>query len=340
MLTQYKVAAVQAAPEFLNLDAGIEKTIRFIKEAAESGAKLVAFPELWLTGYPWWIWLDTPAAAVASGFVSRYYKYSLSYDDPRAELISNAARQYNINVVLGFSERENGSLYIAQWLIDSKGETIAKRRKLKPTHVERTIFGEGDGSDMLVHDTELGRMGALNCWEHVLPLNKFIMFSQNEQIHVASWPSFTTYEFASGMTWEINNTVTRSYAVEGACFVVAPSALVSQAMIDELCDKPEKHELISVGGGHSVIFGPGGEPLCEKLDPNEEGILYADVELDAVDVCKHFLDCAGHYSRPDVYEVLFDDRRKRIVSSPNKAETNEVVKKNAEEGAAEDSKVE
>ncbi|UTW04088.1 carbon-nitrogen hydrolase family protein [Amphritea atlantica] len=311
---KYKVAAVQAAPAFLDLDGAVDKTIQYIDEAAANGAKLVAFPELWIPGYPWWIWLGAPAWAIQKGFVQRYFDNALTYDSPQAERIRDAVRRNNIMVVLGLAERSGGTLYIAQWLIAPDGETIAQRRKVRPTHGERTVFGEGDGSDLAVHETELGRIGALNCWENILSLNKFAMYSQNEQVHVASWPSFTTYEpFAHALGYEVNNAVSKVYAVEGSCFVVAPSAVLSQEMEDELCDTPDKRELIHVGGGHAVIYGPDGSPLCDKLPEDQEGILYADIDLSVIGVAKNAIDPGGHYSRPDVTRLLLNKKRMRPV---------------------------
>src|SRR5271168_3046568 len=134
---KYKVAAVQAAPVWMDLDGTVAKTIRFIEEAAKAGAKLVAFPETWIPGYPFHVWLGTPAWTIASGFVQRYFDNALVYDSPQARSISEAARRNKITVVLGLAERSGGSLYIAQWLIGPGGETISQRRKLRPTHVER-----------------------------------------------------------------------------------------------------------------------------------------------------------------------------------------------------------
>ena len=180
---KYKVAAVQAAPAFLDLEGSVEKAIRFIDEAGAAGARLIAFPETWIPGYPWWIWLGAPAWAIMRGFVSRYFDNSLSYDSPEAERLRSAAKRNKMFVALGLSERDGGSLYIAQWIIGPDGETVAKRRKLKPTHAERTVFGEGDGSHLAVHDLEVGRLGALCCWEHLQPLSKYAMYAQNEQVH-------------------------------------------------------------------------------------------------------------------------------------------------------------
>lgn len=188
VFTQFKVAAVQAAPEFLDLEKGVAKAIRLIEEASAAGASLIAFPEVWLPGYPWWIWLDSPAWGMQ--FVRRYVENSLVIGSEQFERLKLAAAKNRIHVVLGFSERSNGTLYIAQAIIDDNGKVVATRRKLKPTHAERTVYGEGDGSDLAVHETSLGRLGALCCAEHIQPLSKFAMFSQHEQVHVAAWPSF------------------------------------------------------------------------------------------------------------------------------------------------------
>jgi aliphatic nitrilase len=312
---KYKVAVVQAAPVWLDLDATTDKCIALIETAAAKGAKLIAFPETFIPGYPWHIWLDAPAWAIGRGFVQRYFDNSLAYDSEQAERLRQAVRRAGITAVLGLSERDGGSLYIAQWLLGPDGETIAKRRKLRPTHSERTVFGEGDGSDLAVHDRpDLGRLGALCCWEHLQPLSKYAMYAQNEQVHVASWPSFSLYDpFAHALGWEVNNAASKIYAVEGSCFVLAPCALVSSAMVEELCDTPAKHNLLQAGGGHAVIFGPDGSPLAAKLPPDQEGILYADIDLGAIGVAKNAADPAGHYSRPDVTRLLLNTTRARRV---------------------------
>ena len=160
---KFQVAAVQAAPAFLDLDASVEQAIRLIDEAAAKGARLIAFPETWIPGYPWWIWLGAPAWAIMKGFVSAYFDSSLAYGSAAADKLRQAAKRNNIVVVLGLSERDGGSLYIAQWIIGPDGETVAQRRKLKPTHVERSVFGEGDGSDLAVHELEIGRVGGGLC---------------------------------------------------------------------------------------------------------------------------------------------------------------------------------
>src|SRR6476619_2967623 len=242
---KYKAAVVQAAPVWIDLEGTVGKTIRYIEEAAKEGAKLIAFPETWIPGYPWYIWVGTPAWAIAKGFVQRYFDNSLSYDSPLAQKIADAARDNKITVVLRLSERDGGSLYISQWLIGPDGKTIAKRRKLRPTHVERTVFGEGDGSDLAVHDrADVGRLGALCCWEHLQPLSKYAMYAQNEQIHVGAWPSFSLYPGAAyALGPEVNTAASRVYAVEGGSFVIAPCATVSADMVEMLCTDDAKRAM-------------------------------------------------------------------------------------------------
>jgi aliphatic nitrilase len=306
--TAFKVGVVQAAPVFLNLSAGVEKAIGYIQEAGAAGAKLLAFPEVWLPGYPWWLWLGTPAWGMQ--FVPRYHANSLRADGPELVAMAAAAAMAHVNVVLGFSEVEGGTLYISQALISDTGAMVFKRRKLKPTHVERTLFGEGDGTDFQVVDTSVGRLGALCCAEHIQPLSKYAMYSMHEQIHVASWPSFTLYRgTAYALGHEVNLAASQIYALEGGCFVLHASAITGQDMFDILCDTPEKTMLLNSdggkpGGGYSMIFGPDGQPLVPHMPQDQEGILYADIDLALIPIAKAAYDPSGHYARGDVVRLM------------------------------------
>lgn len=302
---KFRAAAVQAAPAFLNLEASIDKALSLIAEAAQNGAGLIAFPETWLPGYPWFIWLDSPAWGMQ--FIQRYHDNSLVYGSAQAERIAQAARDHSIMVVMGHSEKQGGSLYMGQWIIDAEGRTVAQRRKLKPTHVERTVFGEGDGSDLSVYPTELGRIGALCCWEHLQPLSKYAMYAQNEQIHIASWPSFSLYRGgAYALGAEVNNAASQIYAVEGQCFVIAPCATVSKEMVQMLCTDDMKKQLLLEGGGFARIYAPDGQLMHAPLAENEEGLVYADLDLGMISLAKAAADPAGHYSRPDVTRLMLN----------------------------------
>ena len=297
-----RAAAVQAEPKWLDLEAGVEQMIALIGEAAVNGAQLVSFPETFLPGYPWWIWLDAPAWGMQ--LVPRYSANSMSRDGAEMGRIAAAAAAHGVHVVFGFSERSGGSLYMSQAFIDDTGTVLGVRRKLKPTHVERSVFGEGDGSDLQVHDTSLGRVGALNCWEHFQPLTKYTMFSLGEQIHVGSWPSFSVYRGAAqALSAEVNNAASLVYAVEGQSFVLAPCAVVGPAAHDLFCDTDLKRQLLLQGGGFTRIYGPEGSSLAAPLAENEEGILYADLDFSLIAIAKSAADPVGHYSRPDVFRL-------------------------------------
>lgn len=302
---KFRAAAVQASPVFLDIDATVDKSIGLIEEAARSGAELVAFPETFIPGYPWFVWLDSPAWGMQ--FIQRYHDNSLVYGSPQADRIARAARDNGIMVVMGHSEKDGGSLYMGQWIIGADGETVAMRRKLKPTHVERTVYGEGDGSDLTVFETPLGRVGALCCWEHLQPLSKYAMYAQHEQVHIAAWPSFSLYRGgANALGPEVNNAASRIYAVEGGCFVIAPCATVSTEMVELLCTDETKKALLLKGGGFARIYAPDGQLMHEPLPETEEGLVYAEVDLGLIALAKAAADPSGHYARPDVTRLLLD----------------------------------
>jgi nitrilase len=302
----FRAAAVQAEPVFCDADATIDKAGALIAEAAAGGAQLIAFPETWIPTYPWWIWLGPPVWGMR--FVQRYYEHSLTVGDARFQRLQDAARANDIHVVAGYSERAGGSLYMGQAVIAADGALVAARRKLKPTHVERSLFGEGDGSDLAVHDLPIGRLGAFCCWEHLQPLSKYAMYSMGEEVHVASWPSFALYRGgAYALGPELNTAASQMYAAEGQCFVVAACATVSEATLGAVCDTPEQRQLLQAGGGFAMIFGPDGRPLAEPLAEDEEGLVVADIDLGLIPLSKSVADPAGHYARPDVTRLLLND---------------------------------
>ena len=332
MSNQYKVAAVQAAPVFLDLDATLEKGIAFIEEAAHNGARLIGFPETWLPGYPWWIWLDSPINGLR--FVQQYHENSLQKDSPQLQKLRDVARENDIFVAMGASERAGGSLYIAQFFIDSNGALLDVRRKLKPTHVERTVFGDGHGNNLNVYETELGRIGGLCCWEHLQPLSKYAMYAQDEQVHIGAWPTFSLYrDKAYSLGPELNMAVSSVYAAEGQCYFLAPCGVISQEMVDLMADTPVKQDLLPPGGGYAMIFGPDGAALCDYLDDKAEGLLYADIDLGAIAIAKSFADPAGHYSRPDVTRLLLNTTPVAPVEYLNEPADKEVEMEGPDNGA-------
>ncbi len=324
-----KVAVIQAAPVFLDLNASIDKAEQLVKEAADKGAELVAFPELWLPGYPWFAWIGSQAECMP--FIPKLHQNSMAVDSPEMLRLQQIALKYSVLLVMGYSEREGGSRYISQVLIDASGDILLNRRKLKPTHVERTLFGEGDGSDIRVVETNLGRIGALNCWEHIQPLVKMAMYTQHEEIHIAAWPSFCLFrDMAYALGPEANNAASQVYALEGGAYVLAPCAIISQEMFDAMADSPEKAHLLNPrtskpGGGAAQIYAPDGRPLCEPLAEDEEGILYADLHPDMITLAKNAADPVGHYSRPDVLGLVINRQKRQLITEVDDRETFEVA---------------
>lgn len=313
MSKQFKVAAVQAAPSFLDVEAGVRRAVGYIEEAAKAGAKLVVFPETWLPGYPSHVWLGSVAWGMQ--FVGRYFENSVVAGSDHDRRLAKAARDNGIQVSMGLSERAGGSLYIAQWHYGEDGGIIKRRRKLKPTHVERTVFGEGDGSDLAVCETAIGRVGQLSCWEHLQPLSKYAMYAQNEQIHCAAWPDFSLYEGkAHALSHRVNNGASMVYAVEGGCFVIAACAVFSKAQQDMLCEgDPAREALCIVGGGYTKIYAPDGQSIGTEIAHTDEGLVTADIDLSMIAYAKAAADPAGHYSRPDVTRLMLNAKPQRPV---------------------------
>ncbi len=209
---KYKVAAVQASPVFLDREATVEKACRLVEEAASQGAALVVFPETWLPGYPVWTsavsrWNYSPAKKV----YARLYKNAVDIPGPVTERLGEAARKAGIFLVMGIHERtRSGTLYNTILFIGKDGRLLGKHRKLVPTYHERMVWAYGDASTLKVFDTEIGCLGGLVCWEHWMPLARYALYTQGEQVHAALWPT----------TGETNLLACRHMAFEGRLFVI------------------------------------------------------------------------------------------------------------------------
>ncbi|QGI66677.1 related to aliphatic nitrilase [Fusarium fujikuroi] len=306
-----RVAVTQAEPRWLDLQGSVDKTCALIGEAARGGAQLLAFPECWVTGYPAWIW----ARPVDTHLTSRYIKNCMRADGPEMARIQQCAADNDITVVLGFSENFHNTLYISQAIIDADGKLLALRRKIKATHMERTIFGDASGDALTsVVDTKVGRVGALSCWEHIQPLLKYYLYSHREQIHVAAWPPLHPHkgEELWSMSREGARSLSQTYAIESQAFVLHATSVISEQGISLM--NTENGAVMNIpGGGSSAIFGPDGRILTEDVPECDEGILYATLDLDEILRCKSFVDVCGHYSRPDMLWLGVDREVKKHV---------------------------
>lgn len=313
--TPFLAGAVQAVPEFLDLENGIRKTIDLMDEAGSKGVKLLAFPETWLPGYPVWPWFIPAVESILT--MPALHANSVVLDSPEVTQLCDAARRNSLTAVIGICERSFGSLYIAQLVIGPDGTLLGCRRKLRPTHVERAIFGDGDGSDLRVFDTPVGRLGALNCWEHIQPLVKAAMFAQHEQVHIAAWPNLPSSQASPvyALSADANMAASQSYALEGQCFVVAPSIVLNAEFLGKQNTMCGRDLNLPLGGGSSMIFGPDARPMADFLAPDAEGIVITEINLDMILFAKTLADPVGHYARPDVVALSFNGTNRRS-SSP------------------------
>lgn len=294
-LPRYIAAAVQAAPVFLDRDATIDKACELIGEASQAGARLIVFPETWVPMYPFW---HSSASVFSGDLFARLWKNSVEVPSAATERLGRAARDAGAYLAIGINERDTatrGTLYNTLLYFSPSGDIVQRHRKLMPTFTERTLWGFGDGSDLNLIDSPLGRLGGLICWEHEMSLVKYAMYAQGEQVHCSVWPAYSSQNDHIGFG-------TRQYAFEGACFVIVACGVVPKGKLPkEICAEPVK------SNGGSAIIGPNGDYLAGPVYDSEE-ILYAEIDLEAAIRQKHSRDVAGHYSRPDVMQLVMHAR--------------------------------
>jgi aliphatic nitrilase len=230
------------------------------------------------------------------------YDNAVVVPGPVTEAVSAAARKHNMVIVLGVNERDYGSLYNAQLIFNADGTLLLKRRKLTPTFHERMIWGQGDGAGLKVVDTAVGRVGALACWEHYNPLARYALMAQHEEIHVGQFPgSLVGQIFAD----QIEVTI-RHHALESGCFVVNATGWLSEEQIAQI--SPEEGPRRGLRGGcMTAIVSPEGNHVVPPLTSGE-GILIADLDTGLIVKRKRMMDSVGHYARPELLSLLWDDR--------------------------------
>lgn len=251
---------------------------------------------------------------------TRYTKNSLKIDSPEMKAICEAARKNKIAVCLGLSENHLNSLYISQATILSTGEIAVVRRKLKPTHMERTVFGDSTGGGTLSNVAEVpgvGKVSALACWEHIQPLLKYNTVLQGPEIHVAAWPPVGPHPEGSPAFWSMSREgcrgLSRTFAIEAGAFVLHTTAVITDQGLEKMIIPKGPGVFGLPGGGSSAIFGPDGRQLSKDIPETEEGILYAELDFDDILRSKSFVDICGHYSRPDLLWLGSDQKQKLCV---------------------------
>jgi len=294
------VAVIQAAPVAFNCERTLERAARLVAEAAATGARLVVFPEAFVSGYPKGadfgarVGSRTPEGRE---WFRRYHASAIDVPGPATERLGEIAREHGVFLVIGVIERAGGTLYCTVVFIDSDGTLVGKHRKLMPTAMERLIWGFGDGSTLPVIETPLGRIGAVICWENYMPQLRLAMYGRGIQLYCA--PTVDDRE-----TWL---PTMRHIALEGRCFVLSANQFARRS--DYPADypiAPADPEAVLIGGG-SCIVDPAGRVLAGPARDGE-AILAADLDLDEVARGTFDLDVVGHYARPDLFRLLVDDR--------------------------------
>lgn len=303
---RFTAAAVHAASAFLDLEASVDKACALIAEAGANGARLVVFPESFLPGYPFWIWTHTPAES--QPLFAELYAQSMELPDEAARRIGQAAHDARAWVCIGINEREGGTLYNTLAWFDDRGRLVARHRKLQPTNVERTIWGRGDGRDVFVLDTPIGRLGGLICFEHTMDLNRYALAAFGQQVHVAAWPAISamTADPNSGNFDNLTETAIKYHALAAQTWVICAQSRIDEQAIERigLAGQPDK---IRVGGGLSAIVAPNATYVAGP-HRDDEAILYGEIDLGMIPYAKFFADSAGHYARPDVFSFGIDGR--------------------------------
>ncbi|KAF2487362.1 carbon-nitrogen hydrolase [Neohortaea acidophila] len=348
-LPKVRVAACNVSPVFLDTAKTVQKTVGLIQEAARNRADLVVFPETYIPAYPLWAGLAAPIDN--HHFFTRLAHQSLLITGPEIRTLRQTCAQAKIFAHIGFNERSSasvGCLWNSAVLISDKGEILNHQRKLVPTWYEKLIWANGDGAGLRVVDTErCGKVGALLCGENTNPLARWSLMAQGEQLHITTWPPvWPTRRVSSSQTQgstasspskqydnlAANRTRTSAHCFEAKCFGVMSSMYMDKVFRDEiLAAIPSAEETLdSLTQGASLFIDPTGTQVGESV-VGEEGIAYADLDLNACVEPKQFHDVVGYYQRFDVFDLKVNRER---LEAQNAFRDDEVVAEVGERASA------
>lgn len=299
---KFTAAVVQASPVFLNRDATIDKACQLILEAGRNGAELVAFPEVFVPGYPYWVWMNPPTAT--GHLFKRLFTEAVEIPSRATEALCQAAKQAGAYVVIGVTEKVPhilGAMWNTNIIIDKRGSILGKCRKIMPTMAEKLVWGHGgDGDSFKVHDTDIGKLGTLICGTNANTLARFALIGQGEQVHVANYPAFPMPSTGQMEDWI--KLRAKAHCHEGKLFTLVSTSTMNQEMYDLLWDTEEKRKLLGAETyAYSAIYGPDAQPITEIV--NEDGIIYAELDVEEEILHKQFHDIVHQTTRADLLSL-------------------------------------
>ena len=300
-MSTVRVSVVQAGSSVFDTPRTLERMAALAEAAAGEGPDLMVFPEAYVGGYPkgldFGARVGSRTAAGRDDFL-RYWRGAIEVPGSETRRIGELAASAKAHLVTGVIEREGGTLYCTALFVGPDGALLAKHRKLQPTASERLIWGQGDGSTLAVIETPVGRIGSAICWENYMPMLRQAMYARGVQLWCA--PTVDDREM-----WQASM---RHIAYEGRAFVLSACQHMTRADAPDAydCAQGDAPGTVLIDGG-SVIVSPFGEVLAGPLR-GREGVLSAEVDLADIARGKYDLDVAGHYARPDVFQLSVDTR--------------------------------
>lgn len=300
MTRPVRLCAVQAAPRFFDKTASLEIALGWMAAAAKEKPDVIAFGESWLPGYPFFV--DSPLSAHWWRAGGDLLDNGVLLDGPEITALCAAANAANSALVIGISELDpqtRATLYCTMVTISREGRLVNRHRKLKPTHHERSVWGDGDAHGLRPVAMDWGRLSGLNCWEHNAVLPGYALMAQGVDVHVAAWPGREPETAPADPVWARQLLLSRAFASQAGAYVICAGGLRMRAHV------PERLRPLSLfeHNGASCIIDPRGEIVAGPLI-GEEGLVLHDADLALVRQCKAASDPAGHYSRPDIFRFL------------------------------------
>ena len=316
----FKAALAHVAPVFLDKKATVDKACSLIREASKQGAQIIVFPETYIPAFPVWCALQAPIHN--HDLFCELAANSMKIDGPELAMIADTARECEIFVSIGFNEGttvSSGCIWNANTLIGDDGSILCHHRKIVPTFYEKLIWAPGDGAGLQVSETRLGRVGMLICGENTNPLARFTLLAQGEQIHLSTYPPvWPSHDPATNETYDLKNAIlirAGAHSFEGKLFNLVAAGYLDRSARDLMAsrDKEAGRILDNSPRGISVVIGPDGAPISEIMQ-EEEGVLYAEIDLSCCVEPKQYHDLVGGYNRFDIFKLTVNRESQRPIS--------------------------